>query len=83
MDMNDFVNIVGLLAMVITWFIVAPLKNAIQSLERVVDKLSDSLEDRRKELTDLGKQVESNKRGLKDLNEQFQHFCDNCKCHKG
>lgn len=82
MDMNDFVNIVGLLAMVITWFIVAPLKNAIQSLERVVDKLSDSLEDRRKELTDLGKQVENNKRGLQDLNEQFQHFCDNCTCRK-
>lgn len=82
MDMNDFVNIVGLLAMVITWFIVTPLKNAIQSLERVVDKLSDSLEDRRKELTDLGKQVENNKRGLQDLNEQFQHFCDNCTCRK-
>lgn len=82
MDMNDFVNIVGLLAMVITWFIVAPLKNAIQSLERVVDKLSDSLEDRRKELTDLGKQVENNKRGLQDLNDQFKHFCDNCTCRK-
>lgn len=82
MDVNDFVNIVGLLAMVITWFIVAPLKNAIQSLERVVDKLSDSLEDRRKELTDLGKQVENNKRGLQDLNDQFKYFCDNCTCRK-
>lgn len=82
MDMNDFTNIVGILAMVITWLVVSPLKGEIRSLHSAVDRLSESLEERRKELTDLGKQVENNKRGLKDLADEFHHFCDNCKCRK-
>lgn len=82
MEMNDFVNIVGILAMVITWFIVSPLKEAITTLQKLVEKLSENLEERRKELNDLGKQVESNKRGLEDLHDEFRHFCDNCNCRK-
>lgn len=80
MEMNDFVNIVGILAMVITWFIVAPLKEGIRSLGVSVDNLAKSLEDRRAELVKLGERMATTEKGLVDLGNEFHHFCDNCKC---
>lgn len=89
MEMNDFVNIVGILAMVITWFIVAPLKEAIRSLGVSVDNLSKNLEERRTELTKLGERVaagettiKSNAKRLVHLEEEFHSFCNNCKCRR-
>ena len=48
MEMNDFINVIGLLAMVITWFIVSPLNKSIEGLQKAVDNLSKSLEERRR-----------------------------------
>jgi hypothetical protein len=82
MEMNDIVNVIGLLAMVITWFIVSPLKEAIQALRVSVEKLSDSLERRREELSILGERVARNEKGLEDLGDEFHSFCNNCTCRK-
>ena len=89
MDLNGFVNIVGLLAMIITWFIVSPLKEAITTLQKLVEKLSNSLEDRREELYRLGERVaagettiEKTARDLEHLKDEFHGFCKNCKCGK-
>lgn len=89
MDLNGFVNIVGLLAMVITWFIVSPLKEAIVSLQRLVEKLNESLEERRKDLIQLGERVAKGEGQINEsanrlirLEEEFHSFCNNCKCRK-
>ena len=89
MDMNDFINVIGLLAMVITWFIVTPLKTAIEGLQKAVDNLSESLEERRKEMAALGERVaagetaiETNTSRLTHLEEEFHSFCNNCKCRR-
>lgn len=87
--MNDFVNIVGLLAMIITWFIVSPLKEAITTLQKLVEKLSESLEERRDELRKIGERVAAGETTIKKteqdldhLREEFHGFCKNCKCGK-
>lgn len=89
MDLNSFINIVGLLAMVITWFIVSPLKEAITTLQKLVEKLAESLEERRDELHKLGDRVTAGEVTIKktadDLNkltDDFHGFCKNCKCQK-
>ncbi|MBQ8809518.1 MAG: hypothetical protein IJZ69_04215 [Bacteroidales bacterium] len=89
MEMNDFINVIGLLAMVITWFIVSPLNKSIEGLQKAVDNLSKSLEERRKEMTALGERVaagetaiETNTNRLTHLEEEFHSFCNNCKCRK-
>lgn len=89
MEMNDFVNIVGILAMVITWFIVSPLKEAITTLQKLVEKLSENLEERRNELHVLGERVAAGettiKQTVKDLDhlrDEFHGFCKDCTCRK-
>lgn len=83
------VNIVGLLAMVITWFIVSPLKSAITTLQELVKELKESLEARRKDLTVLGERVAKGEetihtttKRLVQLEKEFHSFCNNCKCKK-
>lgn len=90
MELNDFVNIVGLLAMVITWFIVSPLKSAITTLQELVKELKESLEERRRDLTILGERVakgeetiHSTSKRIVQLEKEFHSFCNNCKCNKG
>lgn len=89
MELNDIVNIVGLLAMVITWFIVSPLKSAITTLQELVKELKESLEARRKDLTVLGERVAKGEetihtttKRLVQLEKEFHSFCNNCKCRK-
>lgn len=89
MELNDFVNIVGLLAMVITWFIVSPLKSAITTLQELVKELKESLEERRRDLTILGERVakgeetiHSTSKRIVQLEKEFHAFCNNCKCRK-
>ena len=89
MDMNDFVNVIGILAMVITWLIVSPLKGSIEGLQKSVDNLAKSLEERRKEMSALGERVaagetaiETNTSRLTHLEEEFHSFCNNCKCRR-
>lgn len=87
--MNDFINVIGLLAMVITWLIVSPLRGSIDGLQKSVDNLARSLEERRKEMAALGERVaagetaiETNTNRLTHLEEEFHSFCNNCKCRK-
>lgn len=89
MELNDMVNIVGLLAMVITWFIVSPLKSAITTLQELVKELKESLEARRKDLTVLGERVAKGEetihtttKRLVQLEKEFHSFCNNCKCKR-
>lgn len=89
MDMNNFVNIIGLLAMVITWFIVSPLKEAIQALRISVEKMSDSLEERRRDLTAIQERVaagestiKSNTKRISHLEDMYGNLCRDCKCQK-
>ena len=89
MDVNSFVNIIGLLAMVITWFIVSPIKEAIVSLKDSVEKLSVSLEERRKDLTKIRERIaageakiESNTKRIIHLEEKAEHFCVDHNCKK-
>lgn len=89
MELNDMVNIVGLLAMVITWFIVSPLKSAITTLQELVKELKESLEARRKDLTVLGERVAKGEetihtttKRLVQLEKEFHSFCNNRKCRK-
>lgn len=89
MELNDIVNIVGLLAMVITWFIVSPLKSAITTLQELVKELKESLEARRKDLTVLGERVAKGEetihtttKRLVQLEKEFHSFCNNCKCKR-
>lgn len=90
MDVNSFVNIVGILAMVITWFIVSPLKESISTLQELVKELKISLEERRKDLSLLGERVargeetiHSTTKRLVQLEKEFHSLCSTCKCHKG
>ena len=89
MDLNGFVNIIGLLAMIITWFIVSPLKEAIVSLQKLVDRLNESLEERRKEMISLGERVaggeakiDENEKHITRLENELHTICVNCKCRK-
>lgn len=89
MDMNDFVNVVGILAMVITWLIVSPLKGSIEALQKSVDNLAKSLEERRKEMAALGERVaagetaiETNTERITQLEGEFHSFCNSCKCRR-
>lgn len=89
MELNDFVNIVGLLAMVITWFIVSPLKSAITTLQDLVKELKESLEERRRDLSALGERVAkgeetiySTTKRLGQLEKEFHSLCSNCHCRK-
>lgn len=89
MDVNSFVNIIGLLAMVITWFIVSPIKEAIVSLKDSVEKLSVNLEERRKDLTKIRERIaageakiESNTKRIIHLEEKAGHFCVDHNCKK-
>ena len=89
MEMNDIINVIGLLAMVITWFIVSPLKTAIEGLQKSVDDLTRSLEERRKEMSALGERVSAgetaislNTERITNLEGEFHSFCKDCKCHK-
>ena len=89
MDVNSFVNIIGLLAMIITWFIVSPIKEAIVSLKDSVEKLSVSLEERRKDLTKIRERIaageakiESNTKRIIHLEEKAEHFCVDHNCKK-
>lgn len=89
MDLNGFINIIGLLAMIITWFIVSPLKEAIVSLQKLVDRLNESLEERRKEMVSLVERVASgeakideSEKHLTRLENELHTICANCKCKK-
>ena len=89
MDLNGFVNIIGLLAMIITWFIVSPLKEAIVSLQKLVDRLNESLEERRKEMISLGERVaggeakiDENEKHITRLENELHAICNNCKCKR-
>ena len=85
MDLNSFVNIIGLLAMVITWFIVSPLKEAISSLKFSVEKLVESLEERRKDITAIRERIAAgeskiayNAQRINHLEELIESQCKVC-----
>lgn len=90
MDMNGFVNIVGLLAMVITWLIVSPLKESIAALRISVEKLTSSLEILSCDLVAIRERVasgeatiESNTKRIIHLEEVVEKTCKDCEHNRG
>lgn len=89
MDMNSFVNIIGLLAMIITWLIVSPLKEALSSLKTSVEKLTSSLEVLSGDMVSIRERIASGETMIKTntkriihLEETVEKFCKDCDCDK-
>lgn len=90
MDMNSFVNIIGLLAMIITWLIVSPLKEALSSLRTSVEKLTSSLDVLSSDLVVIRERVASGEATIKSntkriihLEEVVEKTCKDCDHNRG
>lgn len=91
MDLQNFSTVVSLLVLVITWMIVKPLQNSIESLQRSIDKLNNRLEDVKEEVNDLRERTadlrssaSSAHKRLDDFDERLrltEHKCDSCQCY--
>lgn len=74
MDMNSFINIVGLLAMVITWLIVSPLKESLASLRASVEKLVNSLDVLSSDMIAIRERVASGEATIKSNTKRIIHL---------
>lgn len=90
MDMNELVNIIGLIAMVITWLIVSPLKESIAALRISVEKLTNSLEILSCDLVAIRERVASGEATIKSntkriihLEEAIEKTCKDCNYNRG
>lgn len=53
LDIQNFSTLVSLLALVITWLIIQPLKQSINGLQRAVERLTELVDDTKAEVKEI------------------------------